>query len=161
MKNGTFSFSEFAEKISVQCILTYLFLKMIWNTAWDLDEFWLADVCPDVLKENTTRDPHVISCLFKSTLKYILITQRSTCECWKLEKTWLAICVLKKLLINLSLWFANKMIEDNHVPGVLLTWVYYQARWVSMYPALNALSFLPSHRPAVKSKAKKEQTHKH
>ena len=52
MKNGTFSFSEFAEKISVQCILTYLFLKMIWNTAWDLDEFWLADVCPDVLKEN-------------------------------------------------------------------------------------------------------------
>ena len=56
---------------------------------------------------------------------------------------------------------ANKMIEDNHVPRVLLTWVYYQARWVSMYPALNALSFLPSHRPAVKSKAKKEQTHKH
>ena len=60
MKNRTFSFSEFAEKISVQCILTYLFLKMIWNTAWDLDEFWLADVCPEVLKENnhtwSTRD---------------------------------------------------------------------------------------------------------
>ena len=51
MKNRTFSFSGFAEKISVQCILIYLFLKMIWNTAWDLDEFWLADVCPDVLKK--------------------------------------------------------------------------------------------------------------
>ena len=107
------------------------------------------------------KKPHVISCPFTSTLKYTPITQRSACECWKFEKTWLSICVLKKLLINLSLRFANKMIEDNHVPEVLLTWVYYQARWVSMYPALNALSFLPSHRPAVKSKAKKEQTHKH
>lgn len=109
----------------------------------------------------TTRGPHVISCLFKPTLKYILITQRSACECWKLEKTWLSICVLKKLLISLSLWFANKMIEDNYVPKVLLTWVYYQARWVSMYPALNALSFLLSHRPAVKSNAKKKQRNKH
>ena len=60
MVSETSSFSEFAKNSLVQGILTYLFLKMIWNTAWDLDEFWLADVCPDVLKENNhtwfTRD---------------------------------------------------------------------------------------------------------
>ena len=28
---------------------------------------------------------------------------------------------VEKLLINLSLWFANKMLEDNYVPRVLLT----------------------------------------
>jgi len=27
----------------------HLFLKMIWKTACDLEEFWFAEVCPDVL----------------------------------------------------------------------------------------------------------------
>ena len=34
------------------------------------------------------------------------------------EKTWLSICVLKKLFISLSLWFANKMIEDEGATSV-------------------------------------------
>ena len=34
---------------SLYVMVTNLFLKIIWKTAWERDEFWLADVCPDVL----------------------------------------------------------------------------------------------------------------
>lgn len=37
------------EEKSLYVMVTNLFLKIIWKTAWERDEFWLADVCPDVL----------------------------------------------------------------------------------------------------------------
>lgn len=40
-----------------------LFLKMIWKTACDLEEFWLAEVCPDVLRIKDSKT-------FNSVCKY-------------------------------------------------------------------------------------------
>lgn len=43
-----------------ECLYSFhLFRKIIWNTAWDLDEFWFAEVWPDVLKNNEQKSKNI------------------------------------------------------------------------------------------------------
>ena len=59
------------------------FLKMIWNTACDLEECWLAEVCPEVLKLL----PEVMSLRTSSTDSTTVSVSPTTCT-WKIPDNW-------------------------------------------------------------------------
>lgn len=54
----------------------HFFLRMIWKTACDLEEFWLAEVVPEVLEGHTHTHK-------EEPPDQVFVT--STCDCFQLE----------------------------------------------------------------------------
>lgn len=73
---------------------TYFFLKMIWNTACERDECWLADVVPDVrtllpwaTSRRTSSALVMVSSLSPTTCTWLLWSSRTRNFCFLFNKS--------------------------------------------------------------------------
>lgn len=90
---------------------SYLFLKIIWNTAWDLEEWLFADVTPDV----RTLFPWAISRNTSSALVIVSSLRPTTCTCCLWSSSTRNFCFLFNKSNTCKMFYNKCCLYTQHV----------------------------------------------